>query len=332
VNAQQPATPSGSSGFDPDDYRMTIGEHLEELRRRLILALVGLVAAFAICLTFGKQVMTTFCAPLLRVLSENEINPQVYFTGVGDPFLVYIKVSLISAAAIAAPWIVWQFWLFIAAGLYPHERKVITRYVPLSIALLLGGMAFVYTLVLPWTLQFFLIFSQTIPMPDVLVRSPTTLSTVPMEQRVQIPEIAGDPADPLPHELWFDSVSQRYKTYVNGRVRAMQLLPESLAAPMITLPDYVSLVLAMLITFALAFQMPLVVLALERVGIVEVQQLREMRRYVYFAMVVAAAIITPGDVITATVALIFPLIGLYELGIVLARWRRRDPPPATPGA
>jgi sec-independent protein translocase protein TatC len=65
--------------------------------------------------------------------------------------------------------------------------------------------------------------------------------------------------------------------------------------------------------------MPLVVLALVRIGIVEVEQLKTMRRYIYFAIAVLAAAITPGDVITATILLTIPLVMLYELGIWLAR-------------
>ena len=70
--------------------------------------------------------------------------------------MVFIDISLISAAALASPWILYQLWQFVAAGLYPHERKYVTRYLPLSIALLISGMLFVYFLVLPWTLEFFI--------------------------------------------------------------------------------------------------------------------------------------------------------------------------------
>lgn len=303
---------------DPDQYRMTVGEHLEELRHRLILALLGMGLTLIVCLIFGRQVVSIFCAPLMRVLMRHEVNPQVYFTGVGDPFFVFIKISIISAVAISSPWMLYQLWRFVSAGLYPHERKIVTRYIPLSVSLLIGGMAFVYFLVLPWTLEFFIVFSGGIPMPQGLVRGDQAV-VVPAEQRLQVPAIAGDPIDPLPHELWFDTISQRFKTYHNGRIRVLQMLPETLTAPIITLPDYIGLVLMMLVTFGLSFQLPLVVLALARIGIVEIEQLREGRRYVYFGLVIVAALITPGDAITATVALTVPLILLYEFGIWLAR-------------
>ena len=73
----------------------------------------------------------------------------------------------------------------------------------------------------------------------------------------------------------------------------------------------------MLLIFGLAFQLPLVVLALLRVGIIDLQMARSARRIVYFVMTILAAVITPGDVITATLALLVPLCLLYELGIFL---------------
>ena len=104
---------------------------------------------------------------------------------------------------------------------------------------------------------------------------------------------------------------------VGGKPRVIPFGPEKLLAPHITLPDYIDLVVGMLITFALAFQLPLVVLALLRIGIIELETAKAARKYVYFAMVIIAAVITPGDVITATVALLVPLCLLYELGIFL---------------
>src|SRR4051812_33101050 len=100
--------PSKKKPHDPDEYRMSIGEHLEELRTRLILALLGFAVAAAVCLLFGQRVMAIFCRPLISVLQTYDITPQIYFTQVSDPFMVFIKISLISAAAISSPWILYQ--------------------------------------------------------------------------------------------------------------------------------------------------------------------------------------------------------------------------------
>lgn len=303
------------SDFDPDQYRMTIGEHLEELRRRLLLALAGFAIVFIGCLFFGQQVMAAFCRPLITVLQQYDISPQIYFTQVSDPFMVYIKISLISAAALAAPWIVWQLWQFVAAGLYPHERRVVTRYVPLSIGLLISGILFVYFLVLPWTLQFFLAFSIQIPLP--VSYSPTTQNAT--TQPWTISTLKGDPEHPVEGQIWINKLDGRLKLFVGEQIRVLTFGPQNLTAPIITLPNYIDLVFGMLLTFALSFQLPLVVMALVAVGIVERESLKGSRRYVYFCMAIVAAVITPGDVITATVALMVPLIGLFELGIWLSK-------------
>ena len=82
---------------------------------------------------------------------------------VSESFMVYIKISMITAAAFASPWMVYQLWQFVAAGLYPHERKYITKYLPLSITLLITGMVFLYVVVLPLMLRFFVAFNIGLP-------------------------------------------------------------------------------------------------------------------------------------------------------------------------
>ena len=105
-----------------------------------------------------------------------------------------------------------------------------------------------------------------------------------------------------------------------GDLRVIPFGPSNLLSPHLSLPEYIDLVLTTLLTFGLCFQLPLVVLTLVRIGIVPVATLRKSRRYVYFGLVVLAATMTPGDVITAMLALTLPLVLLYELGIFLAAW------------
>lgn len=311
---------SKSNGFDPDSYRMTVGEHLEELRTRMIRAMLGFLVALIACFVFYERVVWFFCKPLVNAYYKHQLNPQLIVDEVGEGFMVAIKISMIVAAAVAGPWILYQLWQFVAAGLYPHERKYVTRYMPLSLTLLVGGMVFVYLLVLPWTLDFFLGWNKTFQLrvPDQVAfdaGKPTTQATA-----VQIPVIEGTPSglEKGRSFLWVDPKSQRLMFFHENTLRIIPFNADTLIGQEYKLSHYMDLVVMMLITFALAFQLPLVVLALERIGIVDVASLRSGRRYVYFAMVVAAAVITPGDVITATIALMFPLIGLYELGIWLA--------------
>src|SRR3954447_20616790 len=82
---------------DPEHYRMSIGDHLEELRWRMIFGLAGFVVAAAVCLFYGKRVMSAFCAPMTKTLMERNINPQMIYNEVGEPFMVFIQISLITA-------------------------------------------------------------------------------------------------------------------------------------------------------------------------------------------------------------------------------------------
>jgi Sec-independent protein secretion pathway component TatC len=200
--------------------------------------------------------------------------------------------------------------------LYPDERKYITRFAPLSIALLIGGMLFVYFLVLPWSIRFLLAFANDIPLP-----TRTAVTTQPHVPLI-IPRLPGDPATVVPNEMWIDSMTNQLKFFSDGRILAIRFASENLLVPDIKLREYIGLVTGMLLTFGLSFQMPLVVLALVRIGVVEIDQLRAGRRYVYFGIAILAATITPGDVITATIMLMVPLALLYELGIWLARMRK----------
>jgi sec-independent protein translocase protein TatC len=317
LSSESQNLPSPTRVANPEDYRMTFGQHLDELRGRLIKALLGFLAAFVLCLVFSRQyTIPYFCKPLLDVLRAYEINPQLYALGASDAFMVYIRISLITAAAIAAPWIAWQAWGFIAAGLYPSERKMVTKYLPLSLGLLVGGMAFVYWVVLPFTLNFFLMFSATIPLPSEF--RPASLTTTQPVDVATVPILKGDPPKPVNGQWWFDESQQRLKMYIGDHVRVIQFGPENLLVPLLTLPEYISLVMLMLVTFGLAFQLPIVVVALATLGIFSVTELKGMRKQVYFIIVVLASVLTPGDVITLTIALVLPLILLYELGIWLA--------------
>lgn len=315
--------------FDPDDYRMSIGDHLEELRSRLIKALIGVFAAFFGCLIIAKTYLLPYvAAPLIDALRDADVTPQMFFTNVTDPFFVYLRLSMIGAFVLAGPWVLWQSWQFIAAGLYVKERRAVTRFLPLSLVLFFGGIAFAWWIVLPWTLSFFLGWSMSIPLPDQ--PESTFVADAPA---LVVPIIEGDPLGAEIGQMWFNTISQQFKVQVpsgdpkrpSGFARVMAFNPTNLAAPIITLPDYVGLVLTMLVTFGLSFQLPVVVMALIRSGLVEANVMRQQRRYVYFVMVIAACIITPGDVITLTVALIGPLIFLYEAGIWLGeRGMRRS--------
>jgi sec-independent protein translocase protein TatC len=307
--------------FDPDDFRMSIGDHLEELRKRLFKALIGFVLACIVCFIFGEHVTRWFIKPFIEACDRNDINPQMYYREIAESFMTYIKIVMVSAAAISGPWALFQLWQFVAAGLYPRERKYITKYLPLSITLLIGGMVFLYFYVLPLMLQFFLAFNLGVPFTRSHPYPPTAEAT--SRPAVQIQVFSADPKDPPPGALWIDARSGLLKVSPgNGKIRVLPYGSDSLLSPTITVADYIDMVVGLLLSFGLAFQMPLVVLALNKIGIMDLPTLRKFRRVVYFSMSIIAACIVP-DVVTGMVALLVPLILLYELGILLAAWSER---------
>jgi sec-independent protein translocase protein TatC len=300
---------------------MTIGEHLEELRTRLIYALIGFVAVAIVFLAFEKPVMRAFLRPLMIGLERNNLPPQVVFSEISESFMVYIRVSLICAAAVASPWMLYQLWQFVAAGLYPSERKYITKYLPLSITLLITGMLFLYFFVLPLMIEFFLKFDFGEPFRNVAAHQAQVAAAATTQAApgaVVVPYVAGDPPNPVNGQVWFDTDELRLKIVINGTIRTFQLASSSLATPQIRLDPYIDMVVEMLLAFGLAFQLPLVVLALVRIGILELEQVKKLRKIVYFVLAVLAAVIVP-DVVTGMIALVVPLIILFEFGLWLAR-------------
>lgn len=301
----------------PDDYRMTLGDHLEELRGRMFRGLAGYVLALIVCFIpwVGENIVRYFCRPLIYALEQNKQSTTVYTREVSESFMVFVKISMITAAVFASPWMLYQLWQFIASGLYKHERKYVTKYLPLSITLLISGMTFLYFFVLPITLVFFVGFTLG---PSINVTGPPVIDpNASSRPAVIVPIYQGNPEHPVDGQIWMDMVQRRIKVVFDGSIRSVQFGTDQLLTPQITLSDYIDMVLSMLVGFGLAFQMPLAVLFLVRIGIVEVEALRKFRKYAYFVITIIAAVIVP-DVVGGMIALMIPLILLYEMGIWMA--------------
>src|SRR5262249_22947998 len=170
--------------------------------------------------------------PLEWALIHHDINPQIYFTDVAGPFMVYMEISMISAAVLASPWFLRQLWLFVAAGLYPKERKLVTKYLPLSIGLLFAGIITLSFLVLRVSLEFFIEFGGTLPLHlpqdriDYVTKYPTTAPA-------SVPMYHGNPPPPwIEGQMWIDQDLRRLKVYFAGEPRVINFMPGNLVAPM----------------------------------------------------------------------------------------------------
>jgi sec-independent protein translocase protein TatC len=225
--------------------------HLVELRDRLVKALIAIaVVSAALFLYPGPGALyDILAAPLVAHLPKGA---TLIATSVISPFLVPLKILLMSAFLIALPVVLYQAWAFIAPGLYSHEKKLVLPLVVSSTMLFFVGVAFCY----------FFVFGQVF------------------------------------------SFIQSFA-------------PKSITAA----PDieaYLSFVLTMFLAFGLAFEVPIVVVVLARMGFVSIEKLKGFRSYFIVLAFIIAAVITPPDVVSQ-LALAIPMCLLYEAGIWAAQ-------------
>ena len=226
-------------------------QHLMELRDRLVKAViaVGVVAAALFFYPGPGQLYDLMAAPLIAHLPQGA---TMIATSVISPFMVPLKILLMSAFLIALPFVLWQVWAFVAPGLYTHEKRLVLPLVVSSTALFFIGVAFCY----------FFVFGQVF------------------------------------------SFIQSFA-------------PKSITAA----PDieaYLGFVMTMFLAFGLAFEVPIAVVVLARLGVVSVDKLKSFRGYFIVLAFVIAAIVTPPDVVSQ-LALAIPMCLLYEVGIWAAQ-------------
>jgi sec-independent protein translocase protein TatC len=226
-------------------------QHLMELRDRLVKSMIAMaVVTVVLALYPGPAALyDILAAPLVAHLPKGA---TLIATSVISPFMVPLKIMLMTAFLVALPVILYQAWAFVAPGLYTHEKKLVLPLVISSSILFFIGVAFCY----------FFVFGQVF-------------------------------------------------AFIQG------FAPKSITAA----PDieaYLSFVMTMFLAFGLAFEVPIVVIVLARMGIVSVQKLREFRGYFVVLAFIIAAIVTPPDVVSQ-LALAIPMVLLYELGLWAAQ-------------
>lgn len=128
--------------------RMTLLEHLDELRRRILRTLIVVVVAFFGCFAFAEQIYNLLAKPI-----EPHVD-QLVFDGVADPFIVQVKVALLAAVFVTSPYLVAQLWGFIAPGLYRREKRYAIPFIFFGSVFFLGGGAFGYLVALPFATEF----------------------------------------------------------------------------------------------------------------------------------------------------------------------------------
>jgi len=140
---------------------MPFGDHLEELRRSIIRALIGVAVGTAISLVFAKDIIMFLCQPLFAVQELSGLPAHVQALAPQAAFMVYLKVGFLSGLIVAMPWVLIQVWHFVASGLYPREQRWARYYMPVSIGLFALGVAFLFAVVLPIVLSYFVRFNMS---------------------------------------------------------------------------------------------------------------------------------------------------------------------------
>ena len=188
-----------------------------------------------------------------------QIDQSLISLGPLETITIYFMVCLVTGLVLVSPWVFYQGWAFVAAGLYRHERHYVKKYLPISIGLFLTGVFLCFGFVLPITLGFLLQFN-----------------------------------------VWLG------------------------VAPTLRLSEWMSFATILPLVFGIAFQTPLVMLFLERIGIFTVDDFRAKRKISILVITIAAAILTPGQDPFSMLLLAIPMILLYELGIILIGHRKKN--------
>jgi len=162
-----PINEPGSDETDGDDKRMSIIDHLTELRRRLMYAAIAFVVVFLICFYFSNTFFNFLVAPLADVWQGDE-NRRLIFTALHEKFFTNLKVAFFTAAFLAFPIFAIQIWMFVAPGLYKNEKGAFLPFLIATPFLFFAGGAFVYYFVMPVAWEFFIGFEQLAAGPGEL--------------------------------------------------------------------------------------------------------------------------------------------------------------------
>jgi Sec-independent protein secretion pathway component TatC len=249
-----------------------------------------------------------------------------------ESFMEYFKISIQFGLVLAAPWMIYQIWLFVATGLYPSERKLIKYFAPASIVLFLTGAAFLVTIVLSGLMVFLINMSTWFPLPDAsnplyrwLMPKATAIAmpaTQPAMPPLDVPVVTDDPKSPHDGQIWITRVSRRINAHYDGQSYYAPLQPadkQRFVQPLFSISEYLEFVVDLALAFGLGFQIPILVIFLISLGIVPAKTMSSARRFVIIGVLVLAAVITPTPDVGTMMLLAVPMLLLFEIGLLIGR-------------
>jgi len=133
---------------------MSFFEHLAELRKRLIYSVVAILAGTIAGLAVSKSAFGLIARPMAEALRAANLEERLISTSPTGPINLYLKLAVYIGIVLASPVVLYQIWMFIAPGLYKHEKRAVSLFIVASVALFLTGIAFCYFVLMPYTLTF----------------------------------------------------------------------------------------------------------------------------------------------------------------------------------
>lgn len=239
--------------------KVSMLDHLDELRSRLIKCAIFFVLAIVVFYFFAADIYQILIQPLADASAGQE--RKMIYTSLTEAFFTYLKLAIFAAFFVTFPFLAMQIYLFIGPGLYRHEKNALLPFLIGAPILFLAGAALVYYAVMPLAWEFFLSFE-----------------------------------------------------------RANSALPIKLEAK---LDQYLSLVMSLIIGFGVAFQMPIIIILLAKIGVVKIEGLKKNRRFAILLIAIISALLTPPDIISQLLMLI-SLYALYEFSILGCRYFARS--------
>ncbi|MFZ0213192.1 MAG: twin-arginine translocase subunit TatC [Candidatus Acidiferrales bacterium] len=168
------ATPSQSDaarlnlpGEETGD-RMSLFEHLADLRKRLLYSAIAIAIGFVVGFSISKWMIKVVSEPMVEALRNAHYSDKLIYTAPAGPINLLISLGFYLGLVIALPVVLYQIWLFVAPGLYKHERKAVLSFIVSSVLLFLCGVAFAYFILLPFVLKFLLNFQGTLPLQPMI--------------------------------------------------------------------------------------------------------------------------------------------------------------------
>jgi sec-independent protein translocase protein TatC len=158
------------------EEKMPFTQHLDELRKRLIICIVAVMVGFLVSYGFKEAIFGWLMKPMIAALPEGPTQKLIY-TGPVEALLTYLKVSFIGGIGLATPIILYQFWRFVAPGLYTHERRYLYPVLISSTLFFVGGALFGYYVVFPYGFKFFTSFANEYITPMISTKEFLSFAT-----------------------------------------------------------------------------------------------------------------------------------------------------------